>query len=170
MATPWRRTIGLGRRHDIAARSRAAARPRQIAALARLDRGGRVDLDGRRRHPRGEDPVLGLLDAGPAALGGAPGIGDVATPQRERGRGQVERHRVLGVADGLELEQHLAEQPAGRLARRQLDLDGGEGDHVLRKLTPAGSHSSAVMLSDRASCQRPSRNSESAALPRRKLP
>jgi hypothetical protein len=48
------------------------------------------------------------------------------TLERERRRGPVDRHTVLGVADGLELEQELAEKPAGVLAGPGLDLDDGE--------------------------------------------
>ena len=38
----------------------------------------------------------------------------------------MQGHGQLRVADGLELEDGLAEQPAGRLAGGQLDLDGGQ--------------------------------------------
>ena len=68
-------------------------------------------------------------------------------PERERGGRAVDRHRVLGVADRLELEQHLAEQPAGELAGVGLDLDDRQAVDRVDEGDPAGLHSRAVALS-----------------------
>ena len=98
-------------------------RPARSRRRARVGAGGGVDLGDRRRHLGDEAPVLGAVDELPAALGGPPGVGVVVAPQGERGRRPIDRHAVLRVADGLELEQELAEQPAGVLAGARLDLD-----------------------------------------------
>ena len=99
---------------------------RELAVLARLDRRGGIDLGDHRGHPRGEQPLLRGPHGRPAPIDRAAGIGDVAAPQRERGGGDVVRAGQLRLADGVELEDRLAEQPRGVLAGVHLDLDDRE--------------------------------------------
>ena len=84
---------------------------RELAVLAGLDRGGGIDLGDHRGHPRGEQPLLGRAHGRPAPVDRAAGIGHVAAPQRERGRGDVVRAGQLRLPNGVELEDRLAEQP-----------------------------------------------------------
>ncbi len=111
----------LGGSDDLASAFAGRSEPGEVAPLARLRRARGLDLDRRRCGPRGEDPVLRLADELPAELGRAARIGQIAAPQRERGRGEMERDGLLRITDGLELEQRLAEQSSGaplpRIAR-----------------------------------------------------
>ena len=54
------------------------------------------------------------------------GVDVVALPERERRRGAIDRDRVLGVADGVETDEDLAELTAGGLPGVRLDLDDRE--------------------------------------------
>ena len=48
----------------------------------------------------------------------------------------MQRDGLLGIAHGLELEQRLTQQPPGRLAGGQLDLDGRERDERVEEVDP----------------------------------
>ena len=107
----------LGGSDHLASAFAGGSEPREIAPLARFRRARGLDLDRRRCGPRSEDPVLRLADELPPELGRAARIGQIATPQRERGRGEMERDGLLRITDGLELQQCLAEEPSGALSR-----------------------------------------------------
>ena len=132
---------------------------------------GGVDLGDHRGHPGDEEPLLGLADGVPAAVDRPAGVGDVAAPQRERGGREVVRAGQLGLADGVELQDRLAEQPRRRLAGVRLDLDdrqlqdAGEVDDADRQPAHrALGRRRAPPASGRAG------TSVSATLPARKLP
>ena len=115
MRTPVVRRAGSGERG-------------QLPAFERLGADERIDLGDHRREPRGEDPLLGVLDHGPAALRRPAGVRDVATPQGEGRGGQVVQPGELWLTHGVELEGGLPEQGRRLLAGLPLGLDGGELD------------------------------------------
>ena len=165
------RPAGVASSTTSAVRWRAAASGGELAVLARLAGAGGVDLGDHRGHPGDEHPLLGRAHDGPAALDRPAGIGDVAAPQRERRGREVVRAGQLRLAQRVELEHRLAEQPRRRLAGIRLDLDDRQLQDADRgrRRRPAAS-SSRVRADGRASGQRPSRKSDSTTLPARKLP
>ena len=54
------------------------------------------------------------------------GVHQVLLPERVGRRGLMGRHRELRVLDGLDRQQHLAEQSAGRFAGAHRHLEGGQ--------------------------------------------
>ena len=87
-----------------------------------------VHLQTRRRHARHRQPVLRVADALPSALGRPAGVDQIFLPKCICDRSLLGRDRELGILNGLDGKQDLAEQPAGRLARAHGDLDGGQGE------------------------------------------
>ena len=123
-ATPWRRTIVSAALTRSRARSRADASParsrRSRASIAAAASTSTAVAAVRAARIQSSVSPISRQPRSAARRASA----DVAAPERERRRRQVERHGLLGIANGLELEQRLTQQSAGALAGRHLDLDG----------------------------------------------
>ena len=103
-----------------------AGQGREIAAAMGVRSDGSIDLQAGGGHAGNQEPVFRALDAFPAALGCSSGVGQVVLPQRVLGRDLVGRYRVLRIRDGLDGQQQLTEQPAGRFAGAHRHLERGQ--------------------------------------------
>ena len=113
----------LGLREDALAALPGATDLGQGVPLSRVRGDRRLDLEVGGRHPCGEGPVLGAADERPAALHSAPGVPDIAAPQREGRRRAGGRDLELRVGRVVDLERTPAQQARGTLVDARLDLE-----------------------------------------------